>query len=126
MIKYRVCGDYDVNMSLVRLFSRHLIARSTSTLSATPLNRVRLATTMSNPPAGVTTACCEPPAVVRLRDDYELKGSYKPYGIFEKAYITGPDDTNKAVIFVCVLTDRCTSRQHMPRLIAHISSQWIS
>jgi len=35
-----------------------------------------------------------------LRDDYELKGSYKPYGIFDKAYITGPDHTNKAIIFI--------------------------
>lgn len=98
------CGDYDVNMSLGRLrqLSHHLIARSTLTHSATRINRARLATTMSNPPAGVTAACCEPPAVVRLRDDYELKGSYKPYGIFEKAYITGPDDTNKAIIFMCV------------------------
>jgi len=55
---------------------------------------------MSNPPAGVTAACCEPPAVIRSRDDYELKGSYKPYGIFEKAYITGPEDTDKAIIFI--------------------------
>lgn len=60
---------------------------------------------MSNPPAGVTAACCEPPAVVRSRDDYELKGSYKSYSVFEKAYITGPEDTNKAIIFMYALTD---------------------
>jgi len=55
---------------------------------------------MSNVPEGVTAACCAPPAIVRSRDDYELKGTYKPYSVFEKAYVTGPEDTDKAIIFV--------------------------
>jgi len=56
---------------------------------------------MSNPPPpGVTAACCAPPAVTRSRDDYELKGSYKKYGVFDKAYVTGPEDTKRAIIFV--------------------------
>jgi len=42
------------------------------------------------------SACCtNPPVVV---EGYEPKGEYKPYAGFEKAYITGPKDTGKAIV----------------------------
>ncbi|KAF8320077.1 hypothetical protein DL93DRAFT_2164249 [Clavulina sp. PMI_390] len=55
---------------------------------------------MSNPPPGVTSACCEPPAVVGSREDYDVKGEFKKFSIFDKAYVTGPTDTKKAIIFI--------------------------
>ncbi|KAF8334114.1 Alpha/Beta hydrolase protein [Cantharellus anzutake] len=49
-------------------------------------------------PSTITHACCADPAPAI--SDYTLKGDYKPYGPFEKAYIVGPADTNRAIIFV--------------------------
>lgn len=85
----------------LRQVLHQLVPRSATTITGTSLpNRSLSTTTMSNVPEGVTAACCAPPAVVRSRDDYELKGSFKAYGPFDKAYVTGPEDTKKAIIFV--------------------------
>lgn len=87
-----------MSVSRLRQLLHQLVPRSTSTLSRPPTTRAL--STMSNVPEGVTAACCAPPAIVRSRDEYELKGAYKPYSVFDKTYITGPEDTDKAIIFV--------------------------
>ncbi|KAF9511168.1 hypothetical protein BS47DRAFT_1347039 [Hydnum rufescens UP504] len=47
--------------------------------------------------AGITRACCAEPATVSR--EYTLKGTYAPYAGFDKAYIVGPNDTKRAIIF---------------------------
>jgi dienelactone hydrolase len=48
--------------------------------------------------SNITPACCSKPAPASK--DYTLKGSIKPYGSFEKAYIVGPTDSKRAIVFV--------------------------
>jgi len=43
-------------------------------------------------------ACCTIPPVVS--EGYEQQGSYKPFGSMEKAYIVGPESSDKAIV-VC-------------------------
>jgi len=47
--------------------------------------------------SGITKACCAEPATVSR--EYTLKGAYAPYAGFDKAYIVGPNDTKRAIIF---------------------------
>jgi len=52
-------------------------------------------------PAGqnvVRAECCANPPEITV--DYTPKGSFKPYGVFDKAYVVGPADAKSAVIFV--------------------------
>ncbi len=51
-------------------------------------------TSMSN----ITPACCAEPAPASK--DYVLKGTFKTYGTFDKAYVVGPTDTKRAIIYV--------------------------
>lgn len=48
--------------------------------------------------SNLTEACCSEPATVSR--EYTLKGSYGPFASFDKAYIVGPNDTKRAIIFV--------------------------
>jgi Dienelactone hydrolase family len=43
------------------------------------------------------TACCSIPPV---QSSYQPKGSFKSYAGFEKVYVTGPEDTGRALIAV--------------------------
>lgn len=43
-----------------------------------------------------TDACCSIPAV---QADYTAKGTYKPYGAFDRVYVTG-DKSETALIIV--------------------------
>lgn len=45
-----------------------------------------------------TDHCSSLPPVVAK--DYIPKGRYEPYSVFDKAYITGPEGTGKALVFV--------------------------
>ncbi|KAG8905803.1 hypothetical protein FRB99_008228 [Tulasnella sp. 403] len=45
-----------------------------------------------------SSACCSIPPVVA--ENYEAKGTYKPFGGLDKAYITGPEGTGKALVVI--------------------------
>jgi len=57
------------------------------------LSRARFVTMSS-----ITPACCAEPAPASK--DYVLKGTVQKYGTFDKAYVVGPTDTKRAIIYV--------------------------
>jgi len=56
-----------------------------------------MSTAAAPPITNTNQACCSIPSV---QSDYSPKGTYKPYGDFQKVYVTGADRSEKAIICV--------------------------
>jgi len=57
------------------------------------LNHAKMSTATHN----TNVACCSIPAV---QSNYTPKGSFKSYGGFEKVYVTGPENSDNAIVAV--------------------------
>ncbi|TRM60163.1 hypothetical protein BD626DRAFT_505685 [Schizophyllum amplum] len=68
-------------LSRLRLIANHLIKSRT------------MSTTVHN----TNKACCSIPPVA---SDYQPKGSFKSYAQFDKVYVTGPEDSQNAIVCV--------------------------
>lgn len=53
--------------------------------------------TVSGTIHNTNTACCTIPPV---QSDYTPKGSFKPYGIFKKVYVTGPENGENKIVCI--------------------------
>jgi len=70
-------------LSRILLFNRHLSRARMSTVVGTIHND--------------NNACCTIPPV---ESNYEPKGTYKPYGDFQKVYVTGDESSDTAIVTV--------------------------
>ena len=70
-------------LSRIRLLHRHLASR--------PIVAAKMTTHNTN------KACCTIPAV---QSDYQPKGTFKPFGEFQKVYVTGPENTESALVCI--------------------------